>query len=277
MLSSTAIPRDTNESKTAYDLVRRLVLKGKRIVAVAAYCQRDICETIVEKEADYLVTVKQNQRQLLQDIEQAFVISRSWQDRFVTPRDLVRNSIVIAQFDVTDNLPSAAPPTPYVKPKPTCKPPRPKEKSRGRIETRTVTTTIDEQHLDWPGAKQLICLERHTVEKGQTRQSVTYAITSLSREQADAAFLLNHLRGRWQIENRCFYVLDTSLGDDASRTGHAAHALTSIRLATLNLARRLRQTVGSLCREHARQTPPLDAQTPHLQKLACRVAFTTAP
>ena len=111
MLSSTAIPRDTNRSKTAYDLVRRLVLKGKRIVADAAYCQRDICETIVEKKADYLVTVKQNQLQLLRDIEQAFVISRRRQDRFVAPRDLVRNSIVIAQFEVTDNQPSAVPQT----------------------------------------------------------------------------------------------------------------------------------------------------------------------
>ena len=130
------------------------------------------------------------------------------------------------------------------------------EKSRGRLETRTVSTTtnsIDDGYLDWPGAQQLIRLERHTIEKGQTRHSVTYAITSLSRERADAAFLLKHLRGRWHIENRCFYVLDTSLGDDASRTrtGRAAHALTSIRLAAINLARKLRQTVGSLCREHA--------------------------
>jgi hypothetical protein len=78
VLSSTAIPRDTNESKTAFDLVRRLVLKGKLIVGDAAYCQREICETIVEKEADYLVTVKQNQPQLLRDIGQAFVIPRSF-------------------------------------------------------------------------------------------------------------------------------------------------------------------------------------------------------
>lgn len=130
------------------------------------------------------------------------------------------------------------------------------EKNRGRLETRTVTTTtatIDEQYLDWPGAKQLIRLERHTVEKGQTRRSTTYAITSLPRTKADAAFLLKHLRGRWHIENRCFYVLDTVLGDDASRsrTGHAARALNGIRLATLNLARRLTQSVGALCREHA--------------------------
>ena len=117
----------------------------------------------------------------------------------------------------------------------------------------TTTATIDEQYLDWPGAQQLIRLERHTIEKGQTRRSTTYAITSLSRTKADAAFLLKHLRGRWHIENRCFYVLDTVLGDDASRsrTGHAARALNGIRLATLNLARRLTQTVGSLCPEHA--------------------------
>lgn len=130
------------------------------------------------------------------------------------------------------------------------------EKNRGRLETRTVTTTIDEQHLDWSGAKPLIRLERHTVEKGQTRRRRTYAITRLPRAKADAAFLLKHLRGRWHIENRCFYVLDTVLGDDASRTrtGHAARALNGIRLTTLNLARRLTQTVGSLCREHALRT-----------------------
>jgi hypothetical protein len=78
VLSSTAIPPDTNESKTAYDLVRRLVLKGKLIVGDAAYCQREICEAVVEQEADYLVTVKGNQPQLLHDIEQAFVIPRSF-------------------------------------------------------------------------------------------------------------------------------------------------------------------------------------------------------
>ena len=103
-------------------------------------------------------------------------------------------------------------------------------------------------------------LERHTIEKGQTRRSTTYVIISLSRTKANAAFLLKHLRGRWHIENRCFYVLDTVmyvldtvLGDDASRsrTGHAARALNGIRIATLNLARRLAQTVGSLCRERA--------------------------
>lgn len=63
---------------------------------------------------------------------------------------------------------------------------------------------------------------------------------------------MNQLRGRWHIENRCFYVLDVSLGDDASRTrtGRAARVLHTIRLATLNLARRFAQSTAKICREH---------------------------
>jgi hypothetical protein len=78
VLSSTAIPVDTNESKTALALARRLILKGKLVVGDAAYCQREFCEEVVGQEADYLVTVKGNQPQLLRDIEQAFVIPRSF-------------------------------------------------------------------------------------------------------------------------------------------------------------------------------------------------------
>jgi len=74
VLASHAIPANTNEPTVALELVKRLVLKGKLIVADAIYCQRDLCEAVLQKEADYLVTVKRNQPQLLRDIEQAFVI-----------------------------------------------------------------------------------------------------------------------------------------------------------------------------------------------------------
>ncbi len=74
ILASHAIPANTHETTVALELVKRLVLKGKLIVADAAYCQRELCETIVEKEGDYLVTVKGNQPQLLRDVQQAFVI-----------------------------------------------------------------------------------------------------------------------------------------------------------------------------------------------------------
>ncbi len=131
------------------------------------------------------------------------------------------------------------------------------EKNRGRIETRTVTTTtatIDEDYLDWPGAQQLIHLQRHTqLANGSVRESTTYAITSLLRTRANAPFLLDHLRGRWHSENCGFHVLDVSLGDNANRTptGHAARALHAVRSMTINLARHLNQSIPNLCCEHA--------------------------
>jgi alkylhydroperoxidase family enzyme len=73
-LASVRIPLETNESKTALELVKGLVLHGKLIVGDAAYCQRDICQAIVDSGGDYLVTVKGNQPQLLRDVTQAFVI-----------------------------------------------------------------------------------------------------------------------------------------------------------------------------------------------------------
>lgn len=74
ILASHAIPANTNETAVALELAKRLILKGKLIVADAADCQREFCEAVVQQEADYLVTVKGNQPQLLRDIEQAFVI-----------------------------------------------------------------------------------------------------------------------------------------------------------------------------------------------------------
>lgn len=78
VLSSHQIPAETNEPKAALELIRGLVLKDKVIVADAAFCQRDICQELVDQGADYIVTVKDNQPQLKRDIEQAFVISRSF-------------------------------------------------------------------------------------------------------------------------------------------------------------------------------------------------------
>ena len=98
----------------------------------------------------------------------------------------------------------------------------------------------------------MIRLERETTVKGQTTRTVTYGLTSLTRDQADAQMLLDCVRGRWGIENSCFYVLDTSFGEDASRvrTGAAAYALSSVRHAALNFCRRLGQSAAYVFREH---------------------------
>jgi hypothetical protein len=74
ILASVRIPAETNESRTALELVKGLVLQGKLIVGDAAYCQHETCQAIVDSGGNYLVTVKANQPQLLRDVAQAFVI-----------------------------------------------------------------------------------------------------------------------------------------------------------------------------------------------------------
>ena len=78
ILSRTDIAASTNEAKAALDLLKRLVLKGQVIVADAAYCQRDLCQQIVDSGGDYVVTVKDNQPTLKRHIENAFVIPKGF-------------------------------------------------------------------------------------------------------------------------------------------------------------------------------------------------------
>jgi hypothetical protein len=72
VLKQAAVPDGTNEAKAALELLKSLVLKGRVIVADAAYCQRDVCQTILDSGGDYLVVVKDNQPTLKRDLEAAF-------------------------------------------------------------------------------------------------------------------------------------------------------------------------------------------------------------
>jgi hypothetical protein len=72
VLKQAAVPEDTNESKAALELLKSLVLKGQVIVGDAAFCQRDVCQTILDSGGDYLITVKDNQPALKRDVEAAF-------------------------------------------------------------------------------------------------------------------------------------------------------------------------------------------------------------
>ncbi|MGF1581902.1 MAG: ISAs1 family transposase, partial [Gemmataceae bacterium] len=49
-----------------------LPLSGKIVTADAMFCQREVCQKILDEDADYVVTVKDNQPTLRSDIQQAF-------------------------------------------------------------------------------------------------------------------------------------------------------------------------------------------------------------
>lgn len=73
-----AVSLETNENKTAVELLKSLLLQGKLVVADAGFCQRDFCEAVQKQEGEYLVLVKDNQPNLHKEVQQAFVIPKAF-------------------------------------------------------------------------------------------------------------------------------------------------------------------------------------------------------
>lgn len=115
-----------------------------------------------------------------------------------------------------------------------------RNKGHGRIETRTLsTTTWLNAYLDWPQIGQVFRLVRERRIKGVATVEVIYGITSLSREQADAARLLTLTREHWGIENGRHDTRDETLGEDRCRVrrGKAPQVLASLRNVAVHLLR----------------------------------------
>lgn len=72
VLSQLSMPATTNEHKVAIKLLKTIVLKGTVITGDAMFCQRDICQQIIEEQGDYLFTVKDNQPDLKSAVEADF-------------------------------------------------------------------------------------------------------------------------------------------------------------------------------------------------------------
>lgn len=72
VLSQMAVDQKTNEAKAALELLQSVVLKGKVITGDAMFCQRDVCQAILDGGGHYLVEVKENQPTLRCDIAADF-------------------------------------------------------------------------------------------------------------------------------------------------------------------------------------------------------------
>ena len=63
----------TNEAKAAVAMLADFVLEGKLVIGDAMFCQRDLCQQVIDSGGHYLVAVKENQPQLLRDVTASFV------------------------------------------------------------------------------------------------------------------------------------------------------------------------------------------------------------
>ena len=72
VLGQLRVDEKTNEHKAALELLRVLVMEGRVLVGDAMFCQREICQAVVDSGGDYFLQVKDNQPTLLREIEHEF-------------------------------------------------------------------------------------------------------------------------------------------------------------------------------------------------------------
>jgi predicted transposase YbfD/YdcC len=201
-LAQIAIESGQNEISTAPRLLGYVDLRNKVVIGDALHTQRQVSIQIGKAGGNYLWTVKGNQPQLLQDLQ-------DWFD---------------AKVKLLPGM--GSPPKDFCSATTT-------SKGHGRLEVRTLTTSSQlNDFLDWPFLQQVFKLERFitVLKTGRTRHETVYGITSLSAEQASPSQILQMLRSYWQIENSLHYPRDVTLHEDQTRFKEhaAAHNMATI-------------------------------------------------
>lgn len=116
------------------------------------------------------------------------------------------------------------------------------DKGHGRIESRAIWVSSElVGYWSFPFVAQVARIERtvNRLDGTPMRHEVSYVVTSLSAERADAPCLLRLNREHGSIENKLHYVRDRTFDEDRSqvRKGSAAHAMASLRNTAISLIR----------------------------------------
>lgn len=220
-LAQQAVEDKTNAIPVALDLLRHLVLEGRIVTMDALLTQRQIAQHIVAARGDYVMMVKENQPQLLEDIQTVFALPPMAGERRTAAATL--------------------------------------DRGHGRIEQRGLqTSNILMGYSTWPGLAQVFRLERQVIIKktGEVRQEGVAGVTSLGPERADAAQLLALVRGQWHIENHSHWVRDVTFDEDRSqvRCGNIPQVMAALRNTVIGLIRWAGHTnIAAACRHFAAQ------------------------
>jgi predicted transposase YbfD/YdcC len=212
------------ELTVAPALLDRVDWHDRVLTGDALFCQRDLCQQVLDGGGDYLLPVKANQPTLYQDIALLFD----------PPPD-------VAALPLLDRRAAQT-----------------LDRGHGRTDERRhlVASTDLTEYLDWPGLAQVFRLDRTWREGGTWRaggrphRARHYGITSLPPAEADAARLLALRRGHWSIENRLHRRTDVAFGEDASlvHVGQGPTVMALLREAAVSLLHRagVRQVAARL-------------------------------
>jgi len=206
-LGQVAVDAKSNEITTIPMLLEVLDLHGALVTIDAMGCQKAIAEKIVARGGDYLLTVKDNQEHLREDIEACVA-------------KVLEHGVEGRDYHSYDKK---------------------MERGHGREETRSYVVIPNPQgirdHEVWPKLRVvgMYCCER-TVQ-GKTSHEIRYFIGS---KKAGARYYGRVLRDHWKIENNLHWQLDVSFDEDRNRTAdrQAADNLSLVRKSALTLLKR---------------------------------------
>ena len=197
-------------------VLETLDISGKTITTDALLTQRKLAEYLLEHEAHYVFTVKDNQPTLLADIR--LIFEDRGQPDFREPPTLAHGRI-----------------------------------EQRAIWT---TTRLNEYlNFPGVGQVFVIERHTVVKKTGKTSTEIAYGVTSHPRDTADAARILAFNRGHWTIENGCHYLLDWNWDEDRCtvRTGHGPTNLTTLRRFAIGVIKaKSRDTVAATLQRLAR-------------------------
>ena len=165
------------EAPLIRQLLEQLDLSGKLVTIDAIGCQREFAQKIKDKGGEYIFALKENQSELLRQIELSFRLLQPLTKTYV---DKEGGWIVTKRVSVLQDL-----------------------------------RFVDDKE-QWQGLKSLVRIEKQRYNKatGQRQQSVRYYISSIGLDSELAQQLI---RGHWSIENQLHKHLDVAFKEDASR------------------------------------------------------------
>ena len=215
-LGSVKVDEKSNEITAIPKLLNYLDITHCTITIDAMGCQKNIAQSIIKHGGNYVLCVKNNQKELRCDIATAF--------RLVENRPCQH---------YTDNK-------------------KHQEYKHGRIETRNYSSLpLDEFPYiqdNWPSAKSITKVTRARIIDGEQSEEINFYISShpYLSEQIHKA-----IRKHWHIENNLHWQLDVSFHEDNCRVraGHAATNFSLLRKIALGYLKKEKTSkVGIKCK-----------------------------
>lgn len=209
----------SNEITAIPALLDKIALEGSIVSIDAMGCQYEIADKIVKKKADYLFSLKGNQGNLHEDVEEYFEdFDFDKSERAMKYRSFKRAST--------------------------------HEEKHGRIEDRDYAVSDDVEWLHkrnpkWKTIRSIGFVDSRREEKGKVTEERRHFVSSLSGDPEEFA---KAVRSHWGIENSLHYVLDVAFGEDKCRirTDKGPENMAFIRKIALTIARSDIETKSSV-------------------------------